>query len=146
MTLHRQRGRTVEAIDVRSTCRGPLLAILTHLLLLTPLLAFAQDEADEAPPPPPADVAETAGRVVGADGQRGVQSTMSLAALINIAAIIIISGVVYLVAHVAFGPRHPVALSMQTEQARHSRSAVASSACVTALDLVRSIVRHRDPR
>lgn len=122
---------------MRSTCRGPLLAILTHLLLLTPLLAFAQDEADEAPPPPP-DVAETAGLWWARMGSAEFRADV-LAALINIAAIIIITGVIYLVAMSLFG-RAIRRVEHETEQAvqpiRRRKQRI-----VTALDLVRSIVR-----
>lgn len=111
--------------------------VVCHLYLLAPALVLAQDDGAEEPPPPP-DVAETAGtwwaRMNDADFRGEV-----ITALINIAAIIVISGIIYAVAMAVF-TRAIRRLEAETEQAlqpaRRRKQRIG-----TVLELVRSVVR-----
>ena len=118
------------------TGRRLLRSVITSLLLLTPALVAAQDNtADQAPTP---DVAETAGLWWARMGDPKFQSAV-FAALINIAAIIVISGIVYFVAMALLSRAihrvdHETEAAVQPERRRKQRIG-------TALELVRSIVR-----
>ncbi len=124
-------------MPVSQAGRRLLFTLVGALLALTPTLARAQDEAEEAPPLPP-DVAETAGLWWARLGSAEFRADV-LAALINIAAIVVICGVIYLVAMSLFSRaiRRVEYESEHTVQPHRRRK----QRIVTALDLVRSIVR-----
>jgi moderate conductance mechanosensitive channel len=127
----------LEAIVVIRGGQRLLRTIFGYLLLLTPTLALAQEEVGEEAPPAP-DVAETAGLWWARLGDSEFHAA-AIAALINIAAIILISGIVYFVAMALF-TRAIRRVDRETEQAvqptRRRKQRIG-----TVLELVRSVVR-----
>ncbi|MFW5869139.1 MAG: mechanosensitive ion channel family protein [Armatimonadota bacterium] len=115
-----------------------LSTIFGSLLLLTPTLALAQEEVGGEQAPPAPDVAETAGLWWALLGDAEFHAA-AISALINIAAIILISGTVYFVAMALF-TRAIRRVDRETEQAvqptRRRKQRVG-----TVLELVRSVVR-----
>ncbi len=112
--------------------------LICQLLVLAPALAWAQENGDDPPPPPvPADVAEAAGRWWARLGSADFQAN-AIAALANIAAIVVISGIVYFVALAAVG-RAIDRMERQADTA--SRRSRGQQRLVTVLELVRSIIR-----
>ncbi len=127
----------LEAIVVIRGGQRLLRTIFGYLLLLTPTLALAQEEAVEEAPTPP-DVAETAGLWWARMGDAEFHAA-AIAAFINIAAIILISGIVYIVAMSLF-TRAIRRVDRETERAvqptRRRKQRIG-----TVLELVRSVVR-----
>lgn len=110
--------------------------LLCHIVLLTPAVVWAQEDAPETPPQPP-DVADAAGEWWVRLGNAEFRSHV-LAALANIAAIIAISVIAYFVAVAVIG-RAIDRVEKQTEEATRRRRG--QQRVVTVLELVRSIIR-----
>jgi small conductance mechanosensitive channel len=127
-----------EEIAVIRACRYAVRALVCQLLLLAPVLAAAQEDAATEEPPPPPDVAETAGAWWARMGEADFQGAV-LAALINIAAIIVLSAAIYLISMALFS-RAVRRVEREAEQAvqpdRRRKQRV-----VTVLELIRSVVK-----
>lgn len=123
---------------MRRTCRRLVRALVCHALLLTPALAFAQDNTAAEEPPPPPDPAEIAGAWWARMNEPQFRADI-FEAMVNIAAIVVISAIVYFVAMALFS-RAIHRVDRETEQAvqpaRRRKQRIG-----TALELVRSVVR-----
>lgn len=124
---------------MRRIPRNLLSAAPWYLLgLIGGVTAVAQEEAATEEPAPPADIAETAGAWWARMSQPDFRAEV-FEALVNIAAIIIISAIVYFVAMALFN-RAIRRVDRQTERAvqpaRRRKQRIG-----TALELVRSVVR-----
>ena len=111
--------------------------LICEILFFSPVLAWAQEGAEEEAPPPPADVAEVAGQWWARLGDAQFQA-QAMGAIANIAAILVISGIVYFVALAGVG-RAIDRMEAQADTA--SRRSRGQQRLVTVLELVRSIIR-----
>ncbi len=122
---------------MRLTIRHLVRLAACQLFLLAPTLARAQEEAAEEAAPPP-DIAETAGSWWSRFGDAQFHHSV-FTALVNIAAIIVLSVVVYIIA-MALLTRVIRRVEKETEEAvepgRRRKQRI-----VTVVELVRSIVR-----
>lgn len=111
--------------------------LLITVMMLLPAAVWAQEGTEEAPLPPP-DLAETAGEWWAKSQQPEFIAQMANS-LINIAAVVIISGIIYVVIMAMFSRavrrvERDTREAVQPDRRRKQR-------VVTALELVRSVVR-----